>query len=163
MIHPICDHNLVCGFFFDLESVDSLGAMIAERLRPGDVVALSGDLGAGKTTLVRAILVALGLKEEAPSPTFALVQPYAPPEIRFPVAHVDLYRLTEAHEVIELGLDAYRQDGALLIEWGERLGNYGWSDMIRLEITIPASAQNTQGDEDMRRLTIALPGAWKAK
>ena len=68
----------------------ALGAALAQVLRAGDVIALSGGLGAGKTTLARGLLSALGLAEEAPSPTFAIVQPYEPPEVRMPLAHVDL-------------------------------------------------------------------------
>ena len=91
------------------------GAALADVLQPGDVIALNGDLGAGKTTLARGILAALGLAEEAPSPTFAIVQPYEPPLVRLPVAHVDLYRLDEPEDAEELGLDDYLADGVLLI------------------------------------------------
>src|SRR3546814_19241585 len=98
------------------------GARLAKQLRAGDVVALSGDLGAGKTTLARGILEGLGLAGEAPSPTFTLVQSYAPPEVRLPVWHVDLYRLSSPDEAEELGLDEALAEGALMIEWTERLG-----------------------------------------
>src|SRR3546814_9715395 len=74
----------------------ALGARLAEVVQPGDVIALRGGLGAGKTTLARGLLSALGLEEEAPSPSFAIVQPYDPPLVRFPVTHVDLYRLENA-------------------------------------------------------------------
>src|SRR3546814_8509586 len=76
----------------------ALGARLAEVVQPGDVIALRGGLGAGKTTLARGLLSALGLEEEAPSPSFAIVQPYDPPLVRFPVTHVDLYRLENAAE-----------------------------------------------------------------
>ncbi|MFT2568531.1 tRNA (adenosine(37)-N6)-threonylcarbamoyltransferase complex ATPase subunit type 1 TsaE, partial [Escherichia coli] len=65
----------------------------------------SGPLGAGKTSLARGLLAALGLIGEAPSPSFAIVQPYVPPEVRVPVLHVDLYRLEDVDELAELGLD----------------------------------------------------------
>ncbi len=71
----------------------------------GDVITLSGPLGAGKTSIARGLLAALGLEGEAPSPSFAIVQPYAPPEVRFPVLHVDLYRIDDPDEIEELGLD----------------------------------------------------------
>ena len=75
---------------------------------PGDVITLSGPLGAGKTSIARGLLAALGLAGEAPSPTFAIVQPYAPPETRLPVMHVDLYRIEHPDEIEELGLDEAR-------------------------------------------------------
>ena len=105
-----------------------VGAALAPLLRPGDVVALRGDLGAGKTTLARGLLAALGLEEEAPSPSFAIVQPYAPPEVSLPVAHVDLYRLKDAADAGKLGLDDYLDDGGLLNECLGRLGARRWPD-----------------------------------
>lgn len=130
-----------------------VGAALAPLLRPGDVVALRGDLGAGKTTLARGLLAALGLEEEAPSPSFAIVQPYAPPEVSLPVAHVDLYRLKDAADAGELGLDDYLDDGALLIEWPERLGARLWPDTLILDIAVLA--------DGTRRLTATVPTAWK--
>ena len=144
---------------YALNEADRIGAAIAKSLRPGDVVALSGDLGAGKTTLARAILAALGLEGEAPSPTFAIVQPYEPPETACPVLHIDLYRLDEPEEVAELGLDDARYDHALLIEWPERLGPYGWPDMLQLRIEIVAET----GANDARRLTARVPAAWEGR
>src|SRR3546814_11607875 len=79
------------------------------------------------TTLFRSgLLSALGLEEEAPSPSFAIVQPYDPPLVRFPVTHVDLYRLENAAEAEELALDELLCDSLLLIEWPERLGATLW-------------------------------------
>ena len=80
---------------YDLSEADRIGAAVGAILAPGDVVLLSGDLGAGKTTLARAMLKARGLASEAPSPTFAIVQPYTPPEVDLPIAHVDLYRIED--------------------------------------------------------------------
>ena len=139
---------------YDLADADRIGAAIGAVLAPGDVVALSGDLGAGKTTLARAMLKARGLAGEAPSPTFAIVQPYAPPEVDLPIAHVDLYRIEAADELIELGLDDYLNDGALLIEWPERLGGAAWPDMLWLTIS---------GDGAARVLTADVPPAWEAR
>jgi tRNA threonylcarbamoyladenosine biosynthesis protein TsaE len=131
------------------------GAALAPLLRAGDVVALFGDLGAGKTTFARGLLAALGLAEEAPSPSFAIVQPYAPPEVSLPVAHVDLYRLGGPDEAAELGLDDALEDGALLIEWPERLGRSLWPEALRLAFaTTPDGA---------RRLTWAVPPAWEGR
>src|SRR3546814_17861207 len=72
---------------YDLAEADRIGAAIGAVLRPGDVLLLSGDLGAGTTTLARAMLKARGLAGEAPSPTFAIFQPYAPPAVDLPIAH----------------------------------------------------------------------------
>ncbi|HEU0095401.1 MAG TPA: tRNA (adenosine(37)-N6)-threonylcarbamoyltransferase complex ATPase subunit type 1 TsaE, partial [Rhizomicrobium sp.] len=102
----------------DLDATAHLGAAIAAGLRMGDVVALWGDLGAGKTTLARAILRALGVTEDVPSPTFTLVQSYD--TSRFAVAHYDLYRLKSAREIRELGFDEALEDGVALVEWPER-------------------------------------------
>ena len=143
------------GQVYFLDEVEALGDRIAAALQPGDAIGLSGDLGAGKTTLARAILKALGLEGEAPSPSFAIVQPYAPPETRLPLLHVDLYRIEAAEEMGELGLDEARIDHVLLIEWPERMGSSGWSDMLHL--TIEAAGA------DARRLTVRVPEAWGAR
>lgn len=140
---------------FTLDEVNAIGGAIANVLQPGDAIGLVGDLGAGKTTLARAILSALGLPGEAPSPSFAIVQPYAPPETRIAVLHVDLYRIDDPEEVSELGLDEARHDHALLIEWPERLGDYDWPDMLMIGIIF-------DGD-DARRLTVEVPPAWEAR
>jgi tRNA threonylcarbamoyladenosine biosynthesis protein TsaE len=102
----------------DLGATAALGARIAAVLQAGDLVALGGDLGAGKTTLARAILTALGVAENVPSPTFTLVQSYDTPRLR--VSHYDLYRLKSEAEMQELGLDEALEDGAALVEWPER-------------------------------------------
>ncbi len=94
-----------------------LGGEIAAALRRGDVVALFGDLGAGKTTFARGILQALGHTDVVPSPTFTIVQQYETAGLD--VAHFDLYRLTDPGEMVELGLDEACHRGAVLIEWPE--------------------------------------------
>jgi len=144
--------NFSCSY--NLDDAGRIGAAIGAALMPGDVVALAGDLGAGKTTLARAMLKARGLAGEAPSPTFSIIQPYAPPEVDLPIAHVDLYRIADAAELIELGLDDYLYDGALLIEWPERLGKGGWPETLALAIS---------GDGDARVLTAVVPPAWEAR
>jgi hypothetical protein len=101
----------------DLEATARLGSAIAAGLGVGDAVALWGDLGAGKTTLARAILRALGVREDVPSPTFTLVQNY--PTLP-PVAHYDLYRLKSTREMEELGFDDALSQGAVLVEWPDR-------------------------------------------
>jgi tRNA threonylcarbamoyl adenosine modification protein YjeE len=101
----------------DLDATAALGRAIASGLGIGDAVALWGDLGAGKTTLARTILQALGVREDVPSPTFTLVQGY---DTTPPVAHYDLYRLKSAREMQELGLDDALDRGAVLVEWPDR-------------------------------------------
>lgn len=108
----------------DLGAMTAFGARIAARLQPGDVVALSGGLGAGKTTLARAIITALGYDGEVPSPTFTIVETYAPPAVRLPLVHADFYRLDRPAEADELGLDDYREGAALIAEWPERVGGF---------------------------------------
>lgn len=140
---------------YTLDDIDALGAKIAAVLKPGDAIALSGELGAGKTSLARAILAALGLQGEAPSPTFAIVQPYAPPEVRMPVLHCDLYRIDDPEDTLELGLDEERSDSVLLIEWAERMGAYAWQDMLWITVDFAG--------DGARRLTAKLPKAWEGR
>ena len=106
----------------DLKAMAEFGARIAENLRPGDVVALSGGLGAGKTTLARGIIAALGHQGEVPSPTFTIVEVYD--ALRVPLVHADFYRLDRPAEADELGLDDYREGAALLAEWPEHVGGF---------------------------------------
>jgi len=138
----------------DAAATDAAGRALAPLLQPGDVIALSGDLGAGKTSLARGLLAALGLTEEAPSPSYAIVIPYDPPTVRLPVWHVDLYRLDDPEEAMELGLDDALLDGVLLIEWPERLG-WLWPDTLRLHINLP--------EDGPRRLTATVPPSWKER
>lgn len=139
----------------DEDETLALGTELAALVRAGDVITLSGDLGAGKTTLARGLLAALGLEGEAPSPTFAIVQTYGPPETRLPVAHVDLYRIDHADDAEELGLDDLRADHLLLVEWPERLGADAWRDALQLRL-------EAVGDGG-RRLTAKVPPSWEAR
>lgn len=140
---------------YGLDGLGDLGAAVAKRLRPGDVIGLSGPLGAGKTTLARAILMELGLKGEAPSPSFAIVQPYDPPEVAMPLLHVDLYRIEYPDEIEELGLYEDIAHRALLIEWPERMAGRTPREMLHLTI------ENV--GEDRRRLTASVPPAWEGR
>lgn len=133
--------------------MQALGQALARRLQPGDVIALSGDLGAGKTTLARAILGGLGYTGEVPSPTFTLVQIYD--DLRLPVAHVDLYRLDSPGEAEALALDDFLADGALLVEWPERLEEKIWPERLWLRL-------EGAGGTD-RRLTWDCPRAWEGR
>ena len=108
----------------DPAATAAFGAAIAARLRAGDVVALEGGLGAGKTTLARAIVSALGYASEVPSPTFTILETYDPPAVRLPVVHADFYRLEHPDEAAELGLEDYRAGAALIAEWPDHAGGF---------------------------------------
>ena len=136
----------------DEEATERLGAMIAARVRPGDVVTLSGPLGVGKTALARGMLIALGHDGEVPSPSFAIVQPYE--DLDPPVWHADLYRVDDASELDELGLDSLG-DSVLLVEWPERAGAGAWPDALRLALEITGP--------ERRRLTAEVPAAWEGR
>lgn len=119
----------------DLAAMDAFGANIAARLKMGDIVAMEGGLGAGKTTLSRAILAALGHVGEVPSPTFTIIETYD--TLDPPVVHADFFRLASPLEAREIGLDDYRQGAALLAEWPDKAGGFGDEPAclsIRLEI-----------------------------
>lgn len=109
----------------DAQATAALGARLAEQLVPGDAVLLYGDLGMGKSTLARGLIQAALARsgrppEDAPSPTFTLVQLY---EAEPPIAHFDLYRLNGPQEAFELGFDEYLDEGCVVVEWPERLGD----------------------------------------
>lgn len=137
----------------DQAATMALGKQLADVLLPGDKIALTGTLGAGKTTLARGILRGLGFADEVPSPTFAIVQQYDPPEVRFPVAHVDLYRIEEPGEIKELGLDDILTDGAIIAEWPDRMPGSFWIDGLQLSLQIE--------NDDTRQLTWTAGPAWK--
>lgn len=107
----------------DLAATQALAARLAVLARPGDVFALSGDLGAGKTEFARAFIRALtDAHEDVPSPTFTLVQTYEADA--FEIWHFDLYRLDSPDDAFELGIEDAFHDGVALIEWPEHLGPY---------------------------------------
>ncbi|MFZ5743182.1 MAG: tRNA (adenosine(37)-N6)-threonylcarbamoyltransferase complex ATPase subunit type 1 TsaE [Pseudomonadota bacterium] len=133
----------------DLAATEALGARIAAALRPGDVVALSGGLGAGKTTLARAIIAALGHVGEVPSPSFAIIETYDPPAVRMPLVHADFYRLNRPEEAEEIGLDDYRDGAALIAEWPEHAGGFAHEPAC-LTITIETA--------ETERTAIVEPG-----
>jgi tRNA threonylcarbamoyladenosine biosynthesis protein TsaE len=128
------------------------GAQLARAARPGDVIALSGPLGVGKTALARGFIAALGHAGDVPSPSFALVQPYE--ELDPPVWHVDLYRIENSSEIEELGLDS-AADAVLLVEWPERAPKHSWPDALRLSLEF--------GPNGDRILTAGVPPSWEGR
>lgn len=133
----------------DLAATQAFAGRLAGLLRPGDVLALEGTLGAGKTTLARALLHALGHEGEVPSPSFTIIETYDPPGVRLPVVHADFYRLETPEEAEEIGLDDYRQGAVLIAEWPGNAGGFAHEAQcltLRLEM-----AENG-------RQAIVLPG-----
>ncbi|HEV2748814.1 MAG TPA: tRNA (adenosine(37)-N6)-threonylcarbamoyltransferase complex ATPase subunit type 1 TsaE [Allosphingosinicella sp.] len=137
------------------EATEQLGRRTAAALRVGDVVALFGELGAGKTTFARGLVHGLGFGGDVASPTFPIIQVYEPPDVRLPLWHVDLYRITDWAELDELGLEDGRADAALAIEWPERLGARLWSDSLDLHLAV--------GPGQGRALTAKVPPAWEGR
>lgn len=132
------------------EATEALGAAVSNIIRERDVIAMFGDLGAGKTTFARGLIRGLGFSGDVASPTFPIVQTYE--ELSVPLWHVDLYRIEEPGELAELALDDARSEVALLIEWPERLGSLLWPDALRLHLrAAPGGA---------RSLTAKVPPAW---
>ncbi len=130
----------------------ALGARLGRLLRAGDIVALSGPLGAGKTSLARAAIGALTGRAEAPSPTFGLVETYDAPG--FTLWHFDLYRLEKAEEVWELGFEEALDGGALLIEWPERIAALLPAQTLLIRLT---------PETDGRRALVRGGEEWSAR
>jgi tRNA threonylcarbamoyladenosine biosynthesis protein TsaE len=137
----------------DEAATERLAAAIAKGLAPGDVVALSGELGAGKTALARGILRALGVTERVPSPTFTLMQVYETDAL--PVFHFDLYRVEKAADLNELGMEDALIEGAALVEWPEK-GLPARLGKAALNVALTAT-----GDK-ARQARIAGPERWRA-
>lgn len=139
-------------YLADASATDRLGAALAERVRPGDVLLLDGPIGSGKSHLSRALiqarLAAEARWEDVPSPTFTLVQTYD--TAAFEIWHSDLYRLGHPQEVIELGLDEAMQSAVCLIEWPDRLGDLTPAEALHLR---------WQPAAEGRRLSVTGPQA----
>jgi len=129
------------------------GAALAPLLRPRDVVVLTGELGAGKTTFVQGVAAGLGATEHVASPTFTLVREYI--SGRVPLAHVDLYRLDREQDVLDLALDEL-EDGerVLLVEWGDPVAELLADDRLRVELV----GVDPTGADETRRITIQPSG-----
>jgi len=133
-----------------------VGEALASMLQPRDTVVLTGDLGAGKTTLVQGIGRGLGVEDHVASPTFTLVREYTG---RLDIAHVDVYRLERVQDVLDLALDELGgPDRVLLIEWGDAVSDLLPEDRLRVELT-------TEGAEaDTRRIVMTPQGrSWAVR
>lgn len=140
----------------DEAATQRLGAAIAAGLKAGEAICLTGPLGAGKSTLARALVRALTTPDEdVPSPTFTLVQFYEGPRLK--VAHFDLYRLSNPDEAYEIGLDEALDEGAAVIEWPQRLEGRLPPDRLDVEIAL------LDDDADGRRVRLTPHGAWEGR
>jgi tRNA threonylcarbamoyladenosine biosynthesis protein TsaE len=137
------------------ETLD-LARRVGSLLRAGDVVSLVGDLGAGKTVFAKGIALALGVDDDVVSPTFTLVREYA--GVRFPMVHVDVYRLDHLQELHDAGFDELVGGKAVtVVEWGDRVAALLPVDRLDVEL-VPGD------DDDDRLVTFALYGrSWTAR
>jgi tRNA threonylcarbamoyl adenosine modification protein YjeE len=124
-----------------VEETERLGEALAAALRPGDVLALSGPLGAGKTRLVAGLARGMAAKARVRSPTYTLVNEYPG---RIPLVHLDLYRIAPA-ELDGLGLEEHREAGALVVEWGEKLPAALRAEALVLEFEIVSEHERAIG------------------
>jgi tRNA threonylcarbamoyladenosine biosynthesis protein TsaE len=124
------------GVFYSKSTEDTLrlGQRIGSFLKANDVIALTGQLGAGKTTLIQGIAAGLGVRDHVTSPTFIIINEYAG---RLPLYHIDLYRLDEGLAVADLGIEEYfTRGGVCVIEWAERLKGLLPSGAGKIELKI---------------------------
>lgn len=141
----------------DEAATQALGRALAAALGSGEAICLYGPLGAGKSTLARALVRALTTPtEDVPSPTFTLVQFYE--GARLNVAHFDLYRLTSPDEAYEIGLDEALDEGAAVIEWPERLEGDLPRDRLDVEIAL-----SDMGEGESRTARLTPHGAWEGR
>ena len=136
-------------FLPDEPATKRLGSRLGAALSAGDVICLTGALGAGKTTLARGIIAAASGMTDVPSPTFSLVETY--PDGPVDIWHFDLYRLENAEDVWELGLEDALNEGACLIEWPEQIESYLPKNPLVLAL---------KAEGDSRHLTIRASGTW---
>ncbi len=138
----------------DADATEAVGALVGGQVQCGDVIAISGPLGAGKTCFARGLIRAMGYDGDVPSPTFGIIIPYAPPDVRMLLWHVDLYRLETEDDMYELGLDDARADTVLVIEWPERMGLALWPDALKIDLSVEGNG---------RRLTATVPPSWETR
>jgi len=147
---PDKDRKMSIVFLSDLMATEKLAQKIAPHLSKGDVLALSGELGTGKTEFARALLRALGMTGDVPSPTFTLMQSYDINGLL--ISHFYLYRLKSSDELDELGWDDALADGVVLVEWPERAGKRVPPENLSLHFTLAAGGT--------RKCAIDAPEKW---
>ncbi|NEE00151.1 tRNA (adenosine(37)-N6)-threonylcarbamoyltransferase complex ATPase subunit type 1 TsaE [Phytoactinopolyspora halotolerans] len=140
----------------DAEAMQALGERLATVLRPGDLVLLGGDLGAGKTTLTQGIGAGMGVRGPIASPTFIIARVHPSLVEGAPLVHVDAYRLGDWDELEDLDLEATLDEAVTVVEWGEGFAEGLAGD--RLEIHIDRSTSASDEAADVRRVRIARVG-----
>jgi tRNA threonylcarbamoyladenosine biosynthesis protein TsaE len=153
----------VCVVARSAAQTQAVGAAIAAVVAPGDVVLLSGELGAGKTVLTKGLVAALGGGEATTSPTFTLchVYPTTPP-----IAHVDCYRVGPTDDLADLALDELLEDGAVVVvEWGERVRGLFGAEALECVLSAPALGADGNGPAEDERLVVlrGAGAAWSAR
>ena len=131
------------------EDTRAIGEAVAPLLSPGDAIALTGELGAGKTTFAQGIARGLGFPGHVVSPTFTLVREYR--SGRLPIVHADVYRLERVQEVVDLELEASAEAGVLLVEWGDVVEALLPGGHLVVELTVP-------GDGEERAVELRTEG-----
>jgi tRNA threonylcarbamoyladenosine biosynthesis protein TsaE len=131
------------------EETREVGASLGQLLVPGDLVSLTGDLGAGKTTLVQGMARSLGVRDPVVSPTFTLIREY---QGTVPIYHLDVYRLDRIQDVLDLGFEEMLdRDAVVFVEWGDAIDSLLPEDSVQIEMTLP-------DDTDLRSLTVTGRG-----
>ena len=144
----------------DLQATQRFGGLLAGQLRAGDVIALSGALGAGKSVLARAIIQAVdAAQDDVPSPTFTLVQQYALAD-GTPLWHLDLYRIETPQEAMALGLDDAFIDAVCLIEWPDRLQKLLPKTNLSIHLCAHDSVDDSKDDSGVRSADVTAPPHW---
>ncbi len=136
------------------EDTRAIGAALAPLLEAGDAVALTGELGAGKTTFVQGVARGLGVTGTVGSPTFTLVREY---HGRLTVQHADVYRLDRVQDVLDLGFEEMTDDAVLIVEWGDAVEGLLPAEHLSIELTVP-------GEDERRRLVLTGSGrSWATR
>ncbi len=139
----------------DARQTEAVGEAIGGQLRVGDLVVLTGDLGAGKTTFVKGLARGLGVKEAVTSPTFTIVQHYAG---RLPLAHVDVYRLERIQELHDLGFEELLEHDVVVVEWGEAIARVLPADRVQVRL-----AMTDDGDDERTIEIVGAGPAWATR
>ena len=141
----------------DADATRTVGAALAAHLRPGDAVSLAGELGAGKTCLVQGVAGALGIEDRITSPTFVLVKQYAG---RVRLVHVDVYRLNQLQDVLDLGDEVFAPDAATFVEWGDAVAAVLPDDRLDVELRLadPDDLESTR-----RHVRLVAHGSWRSR